>query len=74
MEGVLQQSNSKLTKMQINCDKVCVEGIGHALFTGLEQREVLLGMTTLWVPRNSLQPNTQVFNLLGIFVLLVATI
>lgn len=37
------------------------KGIGHALFTGLEQREVLLGMTAPWVPRNSLQPNTQVF-------------
>lgn len=45
------------------------KGIGHALFTGLEQREALLGMTALWVPRNSLQPNTQVFNLLGTDIL-----
>lgn len=26
VESVLQQSNSKLTKIRINCDKVCVEG------------------------------------------------
>lgn len=45
------------------------KGIGRALFTSLEQKETLVGMTALWVPRSRLQPNTLIFNLVGTDIL-----